>query len=419
MTRGKIVLMILMVQCCLSSMAWGELRMTPTFSLREEYNDNIDLERDGESDFITLIRAGYDVDWETRLFELNLTLGLEYEKYLDNSDEDDLRPSQGTQLESTFHLYRDMVFLRISDTYERVAIDEGDEGGIDNNLTNLTDSNRLEINPYALFDLSRTMQLRLDYQYENQWYDEEEGDDADSHRYSATLTKALTAHISSSVTGGFTQYRPKDATESLNDDTGEEEYDRRDISLGLQWQPIEQIVFAGNIGRAWLDYEFSDDYDTNLLGLSMDYQLSRTLSLALAYQEDISGSVEDGAQDRQEYTFALGYSDRITAQLDLFSRTDDYVEQNRQDDAVGGSLSAEVPFSDKFGMSTLIRYTDYDEDAPDYSEQYQRYGFQFALFRELRLGRISLGYTYNRNDSDQRDEDYTNNIIYAQLALRW
>jgi len=419
MTIGKTLLGLLAAQLLICTVAWGEMQVTPKFSLREEYNDNIDLERDGESDFITLITAGFEIDWETRLFELNLDLGLEYEKYLDNSDEDDLRPSQGTHLESTFHLYRDTVFLRISDTYERVAIDEGDQGGIDNNLTNLTDSNRLEINPYALFDLSRTMQLRLDYQYENLWYDEEEGDDAEYHRYSATLSKALTAHISSSVTGGFTQYRPKDATDSLYDATGEEEYDRRDLSLGLQWQPVEQMIFAGNIGRAWLDYEFSDDYDTNLMGLRMDYQLSRTLSLALAYQEDITASVEDGAQDRQEYTFALGYSDRISVQFDLFTRTDDYVEQNRQDDATGGSLSAEVPFDDKFGMNTLIRYTDYDEDSPEYSEQYQRYGFRFALYRELRQGRISLGYTYNRNDSDQRNEDYTNNIIHAQLALRW
>mgnify|MGYP001773613038 CR=1 FL=1 len=419
MTIRKTLWGLLAVQLLISSVAWAELRVTPKFSLREEYNDNIDLEHDAESDFITLITAGYEVDWETRLFELNLDLGLEYEKYLDNSDEDDLRPSQGTHLESTFHLYRDTVFLRISDTYERVAIDEGDQGGIDNNLTNLTDSNRLEINPYAQFDLSRTLQLRLDYQYENLWYDEEEGDDAEYHRYSATLTKALTPHIRTSVSGGFTQYRPKDTADSLEDETGEEEYDRRDINLGLEWQPIEQIIFAGNIGRAWLDYDFSDDYDTNLLGLRMDYQLSRTLSLALAYQEDITASVEDGAQDRKEYTFALGYSDRISVQFDLFSRTDDYVEQNREDDAAGGSLSAEIPFNDKFGMNTLIRYTDYDEKSPEYSEQYQRYGFRFALFRQLRLGRISLGYTYNRNDSDQRNEDYTNNIIYAQLALRW
>jgi outer membrane usher protein FimD/PapC len=419
MNGVRICLILLLSQFLMSSVAWGEFRMTPSFLVREEYNDNIDLERDGESDFITLLRGAYHITWETRLFELNLDLGLEYEKYLHNSDEDDLRPSQGSQLESTFNIYRDMVFLRISDTYERVAIDESDEGGIDNNLTNLTDSNRLEINPYALFDFSRTLQLRLDYVYENLWYDDEDGDDAEYHRYSTTLTKILTPHITTSLNCGYTQYRPKDTLNSRFDLSGEEEYDRRDVSLNLQWQPFEELVFAADIGRAWLDYEFMEDYDTNLLGLSMDYQLSRTLFFSLAYREDIETSVEDGAQDSREYTCSLNYAGRISTSLQLFTRTDDYIEEERQDDAVGGILSVEIPFTHKYGVNTLLSYTDYDEDAFEYSEEYQRYGLRIGLFRELRIGRVSIGYTYNRNDSDMYAEDYTNNIIYTQLALSW
>lgn len=419
MTIGKTIIALLIGQLLLCSVAWGEFRVAPGFSIRQEYNDNYDLRHDAESDFITLTRAYVNLGWETRLFNLNLNLGLEYEKYLRNSEEDDLRPSQGSYLESTFNLYRDMVFLRISDTYERVVIDEADQGGIGNNLTNLTDRNRLEINPYALFDLSSTMQLRLDYQYENLWYDEEEGDDAEYHRYNASLTKALTPHISTSVSGGFTQYRPKDATSSIYDDTGEEEYDRRDLNFGLQWQPTEHLVFAGNVGRAWLDYEFSNDYDSNLLGVRMDYQLSRTLSLALAYQEDINASVDDGAREQKKYTFSLGYEERISAWLELFSRSEDYLELERQDDVVGGSLGAEIPLSDKFGVGSLLSFTDYDKDYLNYSEQYQRYGVRLSLYRELRLGRISVGYTYNRNDSDIKLQDYTNNIFYVQLNLRW
>jgi hypothetical protein len=423
MRTGKLIIAalvpLLMVQMLLCSVAWSEFRASPSFSLREEYNDNIDLEHDAESDFITLIGASYDIVWETRLFDISLNLGLEYEKYLENSDEDDLRPRQGSQLESTFNLYRDTVFLRISDTYERVVIDEGDEGGIGNNLTNLTDSNRLEINPYALFDLSSSMQLRLDYQYENQWYDDEDGDDAEYHTYSATLTRAWTSHISSSLTGGFTQYRPMDSSDSFSDDSGEEEYDRRDLNLVLQWQPIEQLIFSANIGRAWLDYEFSNDYDSTLFGIGMDYQLSRTLNLALAYTEDINASVEEGAREQKEYTFSLGYKDRISAGFELFSRTEDYLELDRQDDSFGGSVNAEIPLSNKFGIGCLLSYTDYEEDYAQYSDEYQRYGARFSLYRELRLGRISVGYTYNENDSDTIADDYTNNIVFAQLNLHW
>ena len=44
----------------------------------------------------------------------------------------------------------------------------------------------------------------------------------------------------------------------------------------------------------------------------MDYQLSRTLSLALAYQEDINASVDDGAREQKKYNFSLGYEESIS-----------------------------------------------------------------------------------------------------------
>lgn len=419
MRIGKILSALFVAYLSMCSVAWGDIRMAPFFSLREEYNDNIDLEHKGKSDFITLATAGLAVGWEARFFELDLNLGLEYEKYLEYSEKDDLRPSQGSRLESLFNLYRDIVFLRISDTYERVAIDEGDKGGIGNNLTNLTDSNRLEINPYLLYELTSTTQLRLGYQYENLWYDRPEGDDAEYHRHNAILTKALTPHIRTSISGGFTQYRPKDPFEPFFNETEAEAYDRRDIGLGLQWQPLERLIFGANYGRAWLDYAFSTDYDTNLLGFRMDYQLSRTHWLALAYQEDITASVKDGARKKKEYTCTLGYQDRIMATVELFSRREDYLEEKRNDDVWGGSFSAEVPLSAKYGVNTLLRYTDYKEDSLIYAEDYKRYGFLFAFYRELRLGRISLGYTYNRNDSNLKTQDYYNNIIYARVALHW
>lgn len=419
MSIGKTLAALFIAYLSMCSVAWGDIRVAPFFSLREEYNDNIDLTYKAKSDFITLATAGLAVGWEARFFELDLRLGLDYEKYLHYSEKDDLRPSQGTRLESLFSLYRDVVFLRISDTYERVAIDEGDKGGIGNNLTNLTDSNRLEINPFMLLEITSTLQFRFDYLYQNLWYQSSEGDDAELHRYSAILSKALTPHISTNVNGGFTQYRPKDSFDPFFNDTGAEEYDRRDIGLGLEWQPIEQLVFSVNYGRAWLDYAFSNDYDTNLLELRMDYQLSRTHWLALAYQENITASVKDGARKRKEYICTLGYQDRIMATIELFSLRDDYLELKRRDDVWGGNFSAEVPLSAKYGVHTLWRYANYKEDALIYDEDHQRYGFLLAFYRELRLGRISFGYTYNRNDSNIKTENYDNNIIYAQVALHW
>ncbi|MDX9710095.1 MAG: TIGR03016 family PEP-CTERM system-associated outer membrane protein [Trichloromonas sp.] len=393
---------------------WAEFRAAPSFSLRQEYNDNIYLERDKEGDFVTFVRPSVSALWNTQVADLTLDLGVGFEKYWDNSDEDELRPA--ARLDSTFSLYRENLFLRVTDTYERVAIDEGDKGAVDNNLVNLTDSNRLEVNPYLLLQPLRTLRARFDYLYENVWYREDEGDDAETHRYSVILTQQLTSRISADLTGSFTQFRPKDAGRSLLDDTGEEEYDRKDAGFGLNWQVNEQLALRGSVGRAWLDYDYSDDYDSTLFGAQADYQISSAVSVGAAYQDDISASVEDGARERKKTSGYLAYAGRSKLRLTVFQTRDDYLEIDRRDDGMGATLDGEVPITNKKGIAWLLSYTDYEEGD---LEEYQRYGGRLELYHQLRLGRLSLGYTYNRNDSDIPSEDYDNNIIFAQVALRW
>jgi len=412
----KSAVLLLLVGFFVPGASWAEFRATPSFSLRQEYNDNIYLERDKEGDLVTFVRPSLDILWNTRIVDLTLDLGLEYEKYWKNSDEDELRPSQGARLDSTFSLYRDALFLRVTDTYERVPIDEGDKGGVDSNLVNLTDSNRLEINPYLLLQPLRTLRARFDYLYQNVWYREEEGDDAETHRYSVVLTQQLTSRVSADLTGSFTQFRPKDASRTLLDDTGEEEYDRTDAGGGLLWQVNDQLSLRGDVGRAWLEYEYRDDYDSTLFGGQADYQISTTFTAGAAYREDISASVEDGARERMKTSAYVAYADRSKVRLTVFGTRDDYLEINRRDIGMGATLDGDVPITNKKGIAWLLSYTDYEEG--NY-EEYQRYGGRLEFYHQLRLGRLSLGYTYNRNDSDIPSEDYDNNIVFAQVALRW
>jgi len=426
----KVIFAVILFFLSIVSLSRADFRATPAFSIREEYNDNIYLDHaDKESDFITTVRPSVNLSWDTRFVDLSLNLGLEYEKYLDHSEEDDLRPSQGARLDSTWNLYRDAFFLRVTDSYERVAIDEGGKGGVDNNLVNLTDSNRLVVNPYLLLPLMRTLQMRLDYQYENIWYREDEGNDAENHRYSVTLTQELTARISADLYGGFTQYRPKDATSSLLDETGEEEYDRRDLRLGLLWNVSDQLSLYGTVGRSWLDYAYRKDYDTTLVSGQADYQLSTSLTVGAGYSEEISDSVEEGARKQKKYSTYLRYSDGFQVSLTLFKTKEDYLEISRQDDSQGGTLSGEIPVTEKEGVTWLFNYTEYKEDYnEDSSVSYtrydddplgdqKRYGARIGLYHQLRLGRVSAGYTWNRNDAEISENDYTNNIIFVQLAL--
>ena len=411
---SKLALPLLLAGLFVPGTSWAEFRLTPAFSLRQEYNDNIYLEKDKEGDFVTIARPSVNALWNTQIADLSLDLGVGYEKYWDNSDEDELRPT--ARLDSTFKLYRENLFLRVTDTYERVTIDEGGKGAVDNNLINMTDSNRLEVNPYLLLLPLRTLRARFDYLYENVWYREDEGDDAETHRYSVVLTQQLTPRISADLTGSFSQYRPKDASRSLLDDTGEEEYDRTNAGVGLSWQVNDQLSLRGDVGRAWLEYEYSDDYDSTLFGGQADYQISTTFSAGASYQEDISASVEDGARERKKTSAYLAYAGRSKVRLTVFGTRDDYLEINRRDVGMGATLDGDVPITNKKGIAWLLSYTDYEEGD---LEEYQRYGGRLEFYHQLRLGRLSLGYTYNCNDSDLPSEDYDNNIVFAQVSLRW
>lgn len=412
----KKIFFLLIAVPLFSSQVWGDFHISPTVSVREEYNDNIYLERDEESDFITYIQPVFTVDWNTRLADLSLNMGLDYEKYWNNSDEDDLRPSQGSSLESRFNLYKDIFLLEISDSYERVTIDDGGKGGVGNNLVNLTDSNKLTINPYMLFQPSRDLQARIEYTYVNDWYRESEGDDAETHTYTAMLNYQLSPRISTNVVYGYEQYRPRDVSHSAADNSGEEEYDRNSVSMGVSWQVNEQMLISANAGRTWLYYDFSDDYATDMYGGEIAYQLNSAVAVGADYQDDISASVDEGVRDKRKYSAYVSYAKRYKAKLSVFQSRDKYLELKRRDDSWGLNLDGEVPLNVKQGIVWLLNYSDYSEG---HLQDYERYGAKVEFYHQLRLGRMSLGYTYNENDSTIRDNDYTNNIVFIKMTLRW
>ena len=122
-----------------------------------------------------------------------------------------------------------------------LRIDEGNKGGVDNNLVNLTDSNHLIINPYLVLLPLKTLQARFDYEYENIWYQDKAGDDAERHRYSCKFTQEITSRISADISGNFSQYRPRNQDRLEPKITAQEEYDRSDLSIGLLYNISDQL----------------------------------------------------------------------------------------------------------------------------------------------------------------------------------
>jgi predicted porin len=445
LTRG--LFLILMLLSC-ASQAWAEFTLTPGITLRQEYNDNIYLDADNEEDdFITTLTPTLLVSWGTPRIDLSLDARIMFQKYANNSDEDRIGPGeadQGSTFNALVRVIPDIFFLRVSDTYQRVPIDEGDRGGEGNNSVNLTDSNRLTINPYLQFVPLSDLQLKLGYAYENLWYGNEDSndpgeddsgvDDSESHEFSLALTKPLSARVAITLSGSRLLYRPKDPSERwylLGEQEGTYEYDRDSVRVVLDYQVSDTLRLSGGYGHSWLDYDVREDTDSDIWEVSADYELSSTLTTGIAYSSDYSVSVEDGPSEHDRLSAYLAYDDRMEIRLSVFVANQDYVEIDRQSDSYGGDISGTLPFTDRYGLDWGLSYDKYDESSSelrlagtgdsisliDTSEEYDRYGVRLAFYYDISMGRLSAGYIYTRNESDSDESDYTNNILYLQASL--
>jgi hypothetical protein len=406
----------------------ADFTLIPGVNLYMEYNDNINLDSDNEEDdVIARVSPNVTLDWQTPRLDVSLYAIITQEKYLDNTDNDRLgaEANQASTLSALARLYRDVFFLRVTNTYSRVPIDEGGRGGEGNTNINLTDSNILRINPYLQFPLIKNTQMTLGYIYTYQWYEEEEGDDYISHTYSARLSWAFAPRMSASLNGTHEKYRPRDPDEfectwfgCPEDQGGTYDYDKDTISLGLSYQATDRLSLSGSYGHTWLDYDVKGKGDTDIYSATADYEITSNYSIGAEYNKSVGVSVDEGATKDTRYSAYLQYNDRFMLNFTIFVRNNEYVEINREDDSYGGSLSGELPFNEKTGITGLFRYTNFERSGIE-DEEYDRYGTRFSLYYDTRLGRVSTGHIYNRTEYVRGGEDYDNNIIFISASLRF
>ena len=80
LTRG-LLLTLLLLAC--TTQAWAEFTLSKGITLRQEYNDNVDLDaEDEEDDFITIITPRIGLTWSLRDFlDISLSLSLDIREY--------------------------------------------------------------------------------------------------------------------------------------------------------------------------------------------------------------------------------------------------------------------------------------------------------------------------------------------------
>lgn len=391
-----------------ASSSWAEYSFTPNLVLREEYNDNIFLTRNNkEDDFISSITPSVNFSYKTSVLTLSLDYGLHFRFFAHHTERNEraLSKTQRAKLDTTLSPYRDIVFLKLFDEYTRVPVDQRNQVALDNVFVNLTDMNHLVINPYIRYPVSSGFNTSVGYTYDNIWYRSHQGDNTENHTANLSLIKVLTDKITSTVTYSYLFHRPKTTPK----------YDKQDVSLNLSYDVSAKLNLNGGAGRTWFNYMDRPSQKSSTWNATASYHLTDLLSLGAGHTESFMDSANQGTFKRRSTTGSIGYSGKLPVNLTVFSDIDTYVTVARKDRSRGATISTSLPISSRLTGSVTGTYS-YFRFFPE-GVATHRYGAGLNLAYAMRITTLSLGYTYNLNDSTNSSNDYDNNIVWLQAGF--
>jgi outer membrane protein assembly factor BamA len=295
------------------------------------------------------------------------------------------------------------------------------------------------------------------YTYNNVWYDDPEGDDSQSHIGTVGLTKQFGDRLSLFTSYAYRAYRPEE----------DYEYDSQTALVGGTLQVTPKLTMSGSVGYVTTEYKSSKivpisitvgDFIDSLLALGLNqqqvaiillqfytpppgggsvtdiisiprvtkpddsssmiwnatatYNLSERLSLAGGFSQSFKDSVNEGATRTRAITGAISYDAKIPVTLSVFHSREDYDQSNRQDDTTGGVLSFGLPLTPDLTLRVDGTYSYLTFDPDD--EKIDRYGFRTGFeYQIIPKATVGVGYTYNRENSNVDENDYSNNIAFV------
>ena len=451
---GLFVIITVVFPACLVSPSLAEFKLTPSIGVREEYNDNIFLApTNKKDDFITSISPSINLSYTASIVALSLDVGPNFRFYAKNPDQDqtNVLDTQTAKLDTTLSPYKDIFFIKVFDQYQRVPVDVTKQVAPGNYLVNLTDSNSLLISPYVEYPLSGSTKVKVGYKYANTWF--KSGDSSEDQDGFAGISADLASNISAAINYDYLVHRLWGGqTFPLSDN-----YDQQTVSLPVVYKAGEKLSFNGSIGETWFKYKngSSANNPSIIWNAGATYQLSSFISLSGGYSESYlypgqvapimgspnvlsvttalsaptplsagyNGAVDFGTCKAETAQGTISYSGKIPFSVTVNKTTDTYIAVARKDQLSGITLSSSTPIAPKLTGSVTGSYTYLKSNIGNESvsnsqnEKANRYSAGVSLAYEMRITTLTLGYTFNHNNSTIFTNEYTNNIVYVQAKF--
>lgn len=148
----------------------ADFTFTPGITVNEEFTDNIAEDKDKTlgSEFITRAMPGITARYMAPFWTWDLNYKYEYRYYArEKFDNEDLHHLAAR---SRLNLIDEVMFVDISDTYERVSLDQSRDRTLESLRSDQSDQNNFTVAPGLVLRPTERLILRPGASYQNIWY---------------------------------------------------------------------------------------------------------------------------------------------------------------------------------------------------------------------------------------------------------
>lgn len=174
----------------------ADFTFTPGITVNEEFTDNIAEDKDKTlgSEFITRAMPGITARYIAPLWTWDLNYKYEYRYYArEKFDNEDLHHLAAR---SRLNLIDEVMFIDISDTYERVSLDQSRDRTLESLRSDQSDQNNFTVAPGLVLRPTERLILRPGASYQNIWYKNPEAVDRNIYNGYMSLSYQFTEKFS-------------------------------------------------------------------------------------------------------------------------------------------------------------------------------------------------------------------------------
>jgi predicted porin len=394
---------------CVATAAWAGSDWRASISVSEEYNDNVEEERDGEEDFITTVTPALGYRYEDTRLQFDASYSVDWNTYAKGTRDQEF--NHDANVYALLDAWESFLFLEVQDTY-RLVNEDTTRGEVrdEDSTRDQVQQNMFTFSPFITPRLGDRTSAKVGYAYSNIWYDDEDNELKNIHRGFVDGDHELSDRTSLLAGYSYTM-------ELSEDDT----LDRHILYTGARHAYSEKGNLRIKIGPMYSRYR---DRDTSSAGVFWDAGLNHdfgAVQLGVSTGITFDDDPDTGETYERKYgTVTLSKAwPRTTASV--FSTFEDYEESADSDSddtesgqrvAIGTSLSYEL--TPRLTASTGVVH-DFELDTDDDTKRwYANVGLSYAVTERISL---RAWYRFKDSDSDDPDEEFTVNRTGLQLAM--